>query len=316
MRTTSSSSLAPLTAQNVHVPELQADKEDSSSSTSVEMVQERDSRLSKKTTSVLANQLRAQVAAMQVSSSEAAQQLDDSNSKLMADEDETPSLKKLTRNSESILNLHKMSISLSTPIVHLESAEDILTAIDTLAHNVDLWAKLDDNPITARTKHEIDESDWQTPKRTYQARWDDRITATKTALSNMRGADLRRHKAFAYHVDGAPVGIILITMPRNPAAYKVSPGVYVHDLVTHPGSTACGGELIAQAVAESVQQGQEGMLKLVPENSDADYAYRKLGFTPSEDGDRLELHPTKSDKWELHQSRWELSQYKGKKHIG
>jgi hypothetical protein len=201
------------------------------------------------------------------------------------------------------------------PIVQLKSPDEVLAAVDAMERTLEHWQTMDDSAHAMQTMNEVDQNDWKHPKRTYAARWQDRMSATHNALTNIRGADLHRHKALAYYVDGVPVGIMLITLARKPEDYKHAPGVYLKDLATHPGSVACGGELIARAIAQSMQVGQDGIVRTVPDNPDAEYAYGKLGFRRAPGDSHFVLRPAQSNNWVPHERGWQQRQYIGEKHL-
>lgn len=79
---------------------------------------------------------------------------------------------------------------------------------------------------------DINQRDWQSPKRTQHQCWNDRIDSTNAMLRI--GFDGTLY--FAYYVTGAPVGIVALEKHKCVA--------YVVGLVTRPCSEGAGGILL------------------------------------------------------------------------
>jgi len=114
-----------------------------------------------------------------------------------------------------------------------------------------------------------------------------------------------------YMLMGQPAGLMVLDETSTPVQLKL--------LVTHPGSSNCGGVMIEYAVARSVANGQKGCLQLTALDGQAQLAYKALGFEdadrPSTGGFPMDLDPAKSEKWVHINNSWRLKKYSEKKNL-
>lgn len=237
---------------------------------------------------------------------------------------------KLSNHPESEMDLYGITNPADLPIKELRTKEEILAAIEEIEADLPEWELKDDKEASDAEKaarDEIDTNDWHNPPRTNGKRWNDRLTQTKSVLSDMKGTDFSRNNAFVYYVNKKPVGLLTFTVPRASQVYAtpLNTGLYLHNLVTHPGAAACAAELVAPLIAESEsdRHKQRGKIHVIAENRDSIQAYARLGFIaktgnidPNQDSAEMVLDPYASDKWEKQDGRWQLQEFVDEKRIG
>lgn len=149
---------------------------------------------------------------------------------------------------------------------------------------------------------DIDPRDWQSPKRSFQARWNARLSATNDMLLTMT---IMTPSDDAYCVEyraaGVPVGLMVMDLD--------GPVAKIEELLTHPGSVEGGGVLMEHAVAVAQQRCGSPCIRLYPLDGDAREAYRHLGFADAKDGWMI-LDPAKAQGvWENSTGPWRLARY-------
>ncbi|MFO1023918.1 MAG: hypothetical protein U1E70_01935 [Acetobacteraceae bacterium] len=148
-----------------------------------------------------------------------------------------------------------------------------------------------------RKPPDIDASDWKRPRRTFQERWNDRISSTNSMLDN----DFRDHHVVGYFVTGVPVALMALTGAST---------VYVADLVCHPGTENAGGIMIEYAVNYGCKIHNSPVVRLWALNEDARRAYLALGFTSDTGtGKAMTLRPATSPLWTQVSGVWHLAKY-------
>ncbi|MDR3573135.1 MAG: hypothetical protein P4L50_04700 [Anaerolineaceae bacterium] len=165
------------------------------------------------------------------------------------------------------------------------------------------------DPLPPFANEDVDAQDWCTPQRTYQERWNNRLTSTLTMLEeplNIISSD-RPKLGFAYFVDKTPVGLMAV----SPNAKSL----LISDLVTHPLSEGVGACLIEQAVSTSMELGSEGKLELWSLDEDSERAYLKMGFRKII-RNHMELDPSETDKWIEQDGKWLIDNNRNRKYIG
>jgi hypothetical protein len=194
----------------------------------------------------------------------------------------------------------------SPPIIVLQPNE-VAQRLKQLKDNLQGWGEVTEpsNPLpigtTDRAGTDFDVTDWKSPKRTQQERWNDRARSTNSMVNVSFGGD----QVVEYRVAGEPVGIMAVKF-WNP--------LYICDLVCHPGSADGGGILIEYAVNLSAvkNDNHEACVELWALDDDALQAYRRLGFR-SIQGDNeksMRLDPANSSGvWTNTKDGWRLTKY-------
>lgn len=159
------------------------------------------------------------------------------------------------------------------------------------------------SPQDARAKQllrkppDIDANDWKRPKRTFQERWNDRISSTNTMLDS----DFHKDHVVGYFVTGVPVALMALT-GNTP--------VYIADLVCHPGTENAGGIMMEYAVNHALKTANDPRLQLWALDEDARRAYLAMGFTSdTPDSRAMTLDPRVSPLWTQVSGAWHLAKY-------
>ena len=149
-----------------------------------------------------------------------------------------------------------------------------------------------------RVAPDIDSSDWKRPMRTFQERWNDRISSTNTMLKK----DYDTGQTFGYFVAGVAVGVMELFAGSAP--------IYVANLVCHPGADQAGGIMIEYAVNYGQKNLSDPRLELHALNEDARQAYLALGFfSVAPEGASMYLDPKNCNKWTQLSDGWHLTKY-------
>ena len=208
--------------------------------------------------------------------------------------------KSVSRGGTAELNLKKTT----EPPIRTLSGKTLVAAIQALQKDIRAnWGKV-------FATEGIDQNDWATPKRSHQARWNQRFESANELLENVlieaELGLLSDSSCFGYFVNNKPLGFMALANNGVNATINV--------LVTHPGTAGCGGILVASAVKQSAEWGSEGKICLWPKDGDAEKAYLALGFARKNKDDLyLHLDPKTSEKWD--RDTLELKKDAGKKYI-
>jgi GNAT superfamily N-acetyltransferase len=141
-----------------------------------------------------------------------------------------------------------------------------------------------------------------------QTRWNKRIAGGEERAYIISVCDAS-YEVYAYFYSGKPVGL----MSLNPAEYAKKGGVYIEDLVAHPGARNAGDLLVEKAVNLSRAGGYGGKLVLAALPGSHGF-YKSVGFVPVHGGVwpaqetllTCELMP-KPPLWAQLNNRWKLT---------
>lgn len=147
-----------------------------------------------------------------------------------------------------------------------------------------------------RRPPDVDANDWQSPRRTVQERWNDRIGSTNLMLK----------MKFTGHVVGYFVDNVAVALM---ALIEGEP-IYIADLVCHPGSENGGGIMIEYAVNLAAKTNSSPKVELYALDDEAGRAYQQIGFAyDSGNSGTMTLDPQTSTKWASSGERWHLAKF-------
>ncbi len=186
------------------------------------------------------------------------------------------------------------------PIVVLQP-EQVAERVRALRKAMAGWDPVAD-PGALTAPGDVDQTDWQTPKRTMQGRWNARMGATAEMLMTMEIMEPSYEDyCVEYRVTGTPVGLMVLDLGGRPAR--------IDDLLTHPGSGECGGILLEHAVQMAQSRLGDPRIRLYPLNGDARQAYLKLGFVDEKDKNMLLDPPNSDGMWTNATGLWRLARH-------